>query len=130
MEDLKPEKVQDSVPTAGRMTDLHYRSIGKSSCYRDGLFDEAEESLLHKGSSSASTQSFWQLIPTPLVDSIEPLRVIATGAEQWCIGTRSMQDTVVSTWEFLLRGTPYPDYEEFVVMRGDARRNRSDDLGK
>jgi hypothetical protein len=43
---------------AGRMADLHQRSISKFSCDRDGLFDEAEEGLLHRSTSSASSQSF------------------------------------------------------------------------
>jgi hypothetical protein len=43
---------------AGGMADLHQRSISKFSCYRDGLFDEAEEGLLHRSTSSASFQSF------------------------------------------------------------------------
>jgi hypothetical protein len=60
---MKPEKVQDSVlpagnSVAGGMTDLHHRSISKFSCYRDSLFDEAEEDPLHKHISSASSQSF------------------------------------------------------------------------
>jgi len=57
------EKVQDGVlsagnSVAGRIADLHQCCISKFSCNRDGLFDEAEENLLHEGSSSASSQSF------------------------------------------------------------------------
>jgi hypothetical protein len=57
------EKAQDGVlpagnSVAGGMADLHHRSISEFSCYRDGLFDEAEEDLLHKDDSSASSQSF------------------------------------------------------------------------
>ena len=57
------EKVQDGVLSAGNgvaggMADLHQRCISKFSCDRDSLFDEAEENLLHKDSSSASSQSF------------------------------------------------------------------------
>src|SRR5699024_8582114 len=53
------EKVKDGVlpagnSVAGRITDLHQRCIGEFSCDRDGLFDEAEENLLHKETSSAS----------------------------------------------------------------------------
>jgi len=59
---MKPEKMQDPVfPTgnsvAGGMTDLHHRCISRFSCYREGLFDEAEENLLHKDAYSASFQS-------------------------------------------------------------------------
>jgi len=59
---MKLEKMQDSVlqagnSVAGGMTDLHYRCISRFSCYREGLFDEAEENLLHKDASSASFQS-------------------------------------------------------------------------
>src|SRR5699024_11015685 len=57
------EKVQDGVlpagnTVAGRIADLDQRCISKFSCNRDSLFDEAEENLLHKDSSSASSQSF------------------------------------------------------------------------
>jgi hypothetical protein len=57
------EKVQDGVlsagnSAAGRIADLHQSCISKFSCNRDGLFDEAEENLLHEDSSSASSQSF------------------------------------------------------------------------
>ena len=60
---MQLEKVQDSILPAGNsvasgMADLHQRSISKFSCDRDGLFDEAEESFLHKDTSSASSQSF------------------------------------------------------------------------
>jgi hypothetical protein len=60
---MMPEKMQDSVLPAGNgvaggMADLHQRSISKFSCYRDGLFDEAEERLLYRNTSSASLQSF------------------------------------------------------------------------
>jgi hypothetical protein len=60
---VKPENVPDSVlpagnGVAGRMADLHHRSISTFSCYRDGLFDQAEENLVYRASSSASIQSF------------------------------------------------------------------------
>jgi hypothetical protein len=60
---VNPEKVQDSMlpagnSVAGGMADLHHRGISKFSCYRDSLFDGAEENLLHKDASSASSQSF------------------------------------------------------------------------
>jgi hypothetical protein len=60
---MKLEEMLDDVlpaanSVAGKIADLHQRRISKFSCYRDGLFDEAEESLLHKGTSSASSQSF------------------------------------------------------------------------
>jgi hypothetical protein len=60
---VKPKKMQDGVfpagnSVAGGMTDLHQRCISKYTCYRDSLFDEAEENLLHKDASSASSQSF------------------------------------------------------------------------
>jgi hypothetical protein len=60
---VKPESVQDSVLPAGNgvaggMTDLHHRSIGNLSYYRDSLFDEAEENLVHRASSFASVQAF------------------------------------------------------------------------
>lgn len=74
---VNTEKMQDSMfpagnGVAGGMADLHHCAIGKFSCNRDGLFDEAEENLLHKASSSASTPSFLRSIATPSIDSIKP----------------------------------------------------------
>jgi hypothetical protein len=76
---MMPDKMQDSAfpagnSVAGGMADLHQRRISKFSCYRDSLFDEAEESLLHRSTSSASSQSVWRLTSTRSVDSIEPFQ--------------------------------------------------------